>query len=241
MEDGLRVEIERLHKMLDAVHARVYEQGLIIEHQKQEIESLKVVYNDHEIKLNHVLATPSPTRDTNQTPSYKEDLKTGLPELTNNIIKEQSDRQRRSKNIIIKDKRNPNESLIKPSTDPTKAVQTWLTSHGLTQKEITNSCVRVIPNKPIPASDPTPQHGGHTIIITLPGVDNRFTAIGKIKRSIRENTNTNLVFVDADLTPTEASEQYNLRLQRNQLNAERLDKSSHHFGIRNGKVIKITH
>jgi hypothetical protein len=132
MEDGLRMEIEKLHRMLDAVHARIYEQGIIIEQQQQEINTLKAVHNDHETKINHVLATPSPTSNPNQTHSYKDALKSGLPEITSTILKEQSERQKRSKNIIIKDKRSPKESLIQPATDPATAVNTWLTANGLT-------------------------------------------------------------------------------------------------------------
>jgi hypothetical protein len=51
------------------------------------------------------------------------------------------------------------------------------------------------------------------------------------------------VFVDADLTPAEAQEQYDLRLRRNKLNNDRpeADKSNYHFGVRNGKVIKLSH
>jgi hypothetical protein len=51
------------------------------------------------------------------------------------------------------------------------------------------------------------------------------------------------VFIDADLTPAEAQEQYDLRIKRNKLNSERLEseKSTHHYGIRNGKIIKISH
>jgi hypothetical protein len=122
-------------------------------------------------------------------------------------------------------------------------VNTWLLSNGLTAQEIKSSLVRVIPNKPTPATDPSPHYGGHTIIITLPSVENRFIAIGKIKRNIRGKSDSNNLFVDADLTPGEAHELYQLRQTRNQLNGSReeTDKLLHHFGIRNGRVIKITH
>jgi hypothetical protein len=122
-------------------------------------------------------------------------------------------------------------------------VNTWLTSNGLTDQEIKNSSVRVIPNKPSPAVDPSPHYGGHTIIITLPCVENRFITIGKIKKHIRGKSNMTNVFVDADLTPSEANELYQLRKTRNQLNEARQesDKSIYHFGIRNGRVVKISH
>jgi hypothetical protein len=147
------------------------------------------------------------------------------------------------KNIIIKDKRNPAASLIQPSTDPSKAVNSWLIQHGLTLQETRNSSIRVVASRLPPASDPSPHHSGHTIIVTLPHVDNRFIAIGKLKKSIRGTSDTDKVFVDADLTPTEAQEQYELRLTRNKLNSSRTEeeKLSYHFGIRNGKVLKLTH
>jgi hypothetical protein len=243
MADGLRVEIEQLRKMLEQVHFQLHEQGMVIEQQRQEIHSLKAVYNDHETKINHLLVSPPPPAPINQTPSYKAALNTGLPGIASTVIKEQSERQKRMKNIIIKDKRHPKDSLIQPSTDPSKAVHSWLIQHGLTQQETNNLSVRVVANRQTSAPDPTPQYSGHTIIVTLPHVDNRFIVIGKIKRSIRGTADTDKVFVDADLTPTEAQEQYELRLNRNKLNSERTEaeKSVHHFGVRNGKVIKITH
>jgi hypothetical protein len=243
MADGLRVEIERLHKMLEQVHFQLDEQRMVIEEQKQEINSLKAISNEHEIKLIHIMSSPPTTTQAQQTPSYKDALKSGIPEITSTIIKEQSERQRRSKNIIIKDKRHPNESFITPGTDPIKTINAWLVNHGLTQQETKNSSIRIIPNKPTPAPDPSPHYSGHTIIITLPHTENRFIAIGKIKRSIRGNTDTDKVFVDADLTPTEAQEQYELRIKRNKLNLDRLEseKLVHHYGVRNGKIIKIAH
>jgi hypothetical protein len=243
MEDGLRVEIEKLHKMLEAVHARVYEQGIIIEQQKQEIETLKAVHNDHEVKINHIMACPPSTAQTIQAPSYKDALKVGIPQITSTIIKEQSERQKRTKNIIIKDKRHPDDSLIKPATDPTTAVNAWLLSHGLSPQETKNASIRVINNKSTPSPNPSPNYGGHTIIVTLPHVENRFVIIGKIKRCLKGVQGNDSIYVDADLTPAEAQEHYNLRKERNKLNSERsdADNKTHHFGIRNGKIIKISH
>jgi hypothetical protein len=243
MADELRLEIEQLRKMLEQVHFQLHEQGMVIEQQRQEIHSLKAVYNEHETKINHLLVSPPTPAPINQTPSYKEALKTGLPGITSTVIKEQSERQRRMKNIIIKDKRNPKDSLIQPATDPSKAVTSWLIQHGLTLQETKNSSIRVVANRLTPAPDPSPHHSGHTIIVTLPNVENRFIIIGKIKRSIRGTADTDKVFVDADLTPTEAQEHYELRLNRNKLNSARTEaeKSVYHFGVRNGKVIKVTH
>jgi hypothetical protein len=180
---------------------------------------------------------------TKHAPSYRDALKAGIPEITSTIIKEQSERQKRIKNIIIKDKRHPNSSLIKPATDPSSAVNAWLISQGLTQQETKNSSIRVISNKPTPSPDPSHQHGGHTIIVTLPHVENRFLIIGKIKRNLKGNQDNVSLYVDADLTPAEAQEHYHLRSERNKLNMERseVDKTTHHFGIRNGKIIKISH
>jgi hypothetical protein len=216
---------------------------MVIDQQRQEIQSLKAVYNDHENKINHLMVSPPPASPITQPASYKEVLKTGLPEITASILKEQSERQRRAKNIIIKDKRNPKESLIQPATDPTEVVNTWLTSHGLSHKDIHNSSIKVIANKTLPSPDPSPHHEGHTIIVTLPNVDNRLIAIGKIKKCIRSRAPLENIFVDLDLTPAEAQAHHALRIKRNQLNGERSesDKANFHYGIRNGKIIKLSH
>jgi hypothetical protein len=126
--------------MLEAVHARVYEQGLIIEQQKQEIEYLKGSHMAQGHKIDHLMASPLNTMDAQHPPlSYKEALKSGLPEITTSILKEQMERQRRIKNIVIKDKRDPKESFIQPASDPTVSVLTWLTSNGLSKHETSNS------------------------------------------------------------------------------------------------------
>jgi hypothetical protein len=248
MEDGLRVEIEKLHKMLEAVHSRVYEQGLIIERQQQEINSLKAVYNDHEIKITHLQDSPPPTIPTTPvSPSpllYKDVLKAGLPDITSTIFNEQAERTRRSHNIVIKDKRSPNLSLIKPSTDPTTAVKAWLLSHGALPKDMDKALVRVIPIKADTMTEHAPGTRGRTIIVTLPTIENRYVLIGKIKKSIKSRATAadSYVYVDPDLTPLESQEQFTLRKKRNEANASRSDedKSNFYYTIRRGKVIQLS-
>jgi hypothetical protein len=74
-------------------------------------------------------------------------------------------------------------------------------------------------------------------------VENRFVAIGKIKRCIRGDHDMANIYVDADLTPAEAQVNYDLRHRRNTLNTERsdIDQTKFHYGIRNEKIIKIAH
>jgi hypothetical protein len=81
------------------------------------------------------------------------------------------------------------------------------------------------------------------IIVTLPHVENRFTVIGKLKRHLKGVQDNDSIYVDADFTPAEAQEHFHLRTERNNLNSVRsdVDKTTHHFGIRNGKIIKISH
>jgi hypothetical protein len=248
MEDGLRVEIEKLHKMLDAVHARVYEQGLIIEQQQQEINSLKAVYNDHEIKITHLQDSPPPTIPTTAVPltplSYKDVLKAGLPDLTSSIFNEQAERTRRSHNIVIKDKRSPTHSLIQPSTDPSTAVKAWLLSHGALPKDVDKALVRVLPIKADTTNEHVPGSRGRSIIVTLPTIENRYILISQIKKSIKSRAiaTESHVYVDPDLTPSESQEQFKLRKERNEANASRSDedKLKLYYTIRRGKVIKLS-
>jgi hypothetical protein len=244
--EGLRLEIEQLRKMLEQVHFQLHEQGMIIDQQRQEINSLKAVYNDHEVKLNHVMtSTKNPDVPLHPPMSYKEVLKAGLPTLTSSIFNEQAERKRRAHNIVIKDKRISQLSLIQPSRDPTTVVQAWLLAHGATTDDLEKSSVRVVPTK-LAANETTPQTKGHTIIVTLPNVEDRYVLIGKIKRSLRPSASNkneeNHVYIDPDLTPVEAQEQYSLRLERNKLNSSRSEdeKLKYYYHIRRGKVIKVT-
>ena len=67
--------------------------------------------------------------------------------------------------------------------------------------------------------------------------------MAKLKRFARSSPHCESVYIDPDLTPSEAKEQHALRQERNHLNAQRQteDIATHHFGIRSRRVVKILH
>ena len=60
---------------------------------------------------------------------------------------------------------------------------------------------------------------------------------------MRSSTTCDTIYIDPDLTPSEAKEQHGLRQERNRLNAERHDEDirNYHFGIRSGRVVNLQH
>ena len=89
-------------------------------------------------------------------------------------------------------------------------VCTWLSSYGLTPKDLSGLSTRLIPTRP-DLSTPTalyfPSHSrGLTIIDTLPSITDRTQTVAKLKRSVRSSPNCESIYIDPDLTPTEAKE-----------------------------------
>jgi hypothetical protein len=111
-----------------------------------------------------------------------------------------------------------------------------------------NFSVRVIANKSDSMTDHAIGTRGRMIIVTLPKVEDRYVLIGKIKRSLKsaatrsKTTDESQVYVDPDLTPVEAQEQFTLRTERNAANASRSaeDQLKFYYNIRHGKVVKVS-
>ena len=183
--------------------------------------------------------------------SYRDAAAKRLPDLASAVLKEQAERLKRSKSLVIRD-RNPDPPALHHSAGPydheqKESLCTWLSLHGLTPAELTGLSARLIPTRP-DLSNPTaispPSHSrGITIIVTLPSMTDRTQTVAKLKRSVRSSPNGEFVFIDPDLTPTEAKEQQVLRQERNHLNAQRQaeDIATYHFGIRSGRVVKDLH
>jgi hypothetical protein len=236
MDDGIRMELDHLHTTIEQLHRTLYEQRLLIDLQKKEIETLKESHHLYEAKLikideKVVKACNSIPQSPPIAPSYKDALKTGIPNITTSIIKEQEERKRRNKNLIIKDKDN-----IIPVDD----VLPLLTSLGATNKDLTDATIRVISHK-LPISSQNKATTWKSIIVTLPNIIDRYTIIAKLGNELRTSIFPKTISIGPDYTPSEAKEQYDLRNERNSLNKSRNEEDQviFYYGIRRGKVVKI--
>jgi hypothetical protein len=241
IDDGIRSELDHLHATVEQLHRTLYEQKLLIDLQKKEIDSLKESHYAHVeklIKLDEELNLPPESLPPQVSNSYKDVLKSDLPDIANTIIKEQDDRKRRIKNIIIKD----NGDTIIKSNNPMEDILPFLTSLGANREDLTDIAVRVIINKPITSSSRTTPAARKSIIVTLPNIGDRYTIIAKLRKSLRNSIDPSSIYIDPDYTPSEAKDQFDLRTERNRLNSLRKDedKDKFYFGIRRGRVVKVT-
>jgi hypothetical protein len=238
--DDIRSELDHLHATVEQLHRTLYEQRIIIDLQNKEINSLKESHNAHVEKLNKLdeeLNLPPEPLPPQAPNSYKDILKTGLPDIANTIIKEQHERKRREKSLIIKDKGN----IIVKSQNAVEDVRPFLTSLGATPEDLNGIAVRIVINRPLTSNNPAPIATGKSIILTLPTIGDRHTLISKLRQSLRKSMPSSSLYIDPDLTPSEAKDQYDLRLERNKLNQSRnnKDKETFYYGIRRDKVVKI--
>ena len=235
---SLLQRINALEIYVAAQDQRIHQLEAIIEqtnfpHQPREADP---IIREIQEKLRTIEATP--------IASYRDIAAKGIPNLASAVIKEQTERQKRSKSIIIRDNNEGSNAISQSPTTLLQDISTWLGTHGLTPDDTTGLSARLIPRKPnlsthTAASSPV----GATIIVTLPSIADRLPIIGKLKRSVRSTPSCNSIYVDPDLTPAEAKAQQALRQERNRLNAARMDEdmTTYHFGIRSGRVVKLQH
>ena len=235
---SLLQRINALEIYVAAQDQRIHRLEAIIEqsnfpHQPREADP---IIREIQEKLRTIEATP--------IASYRDIAAKGIPNLASAVIKEQTERLKRSKSIIIRDNNEGSNAISQSPATLLQDISTWLGTHGLTPDDTAGLSARLIPRKPnlsthTAASPPV----GATIIVTLPSITDRLPIIAKLKRSVRSTPSCNSIYVDPDLTPAEAKAQQALRQERNRLNAARMDEdiTTYHFGIRSGRVVKLQH
>jgi hypothetical protein len=250
MADSLRVEIAQLRSIVEKQDKELERQSLLLRDQRQEIDALKNICGIHDRHLQdidtHLKSTPStPPISPTPPPTYKAALQQSIPDLTSSIIKEQLERSKRLKNIVIRE-RNASEStsILATLKNPTADTVSWLRGLGASPEETANITVRVAPSRPMPTPTPpsrTIPSTNSTLIVSLPNLVDRNIFLAKLKKSLRNRSQEPSIFIDPDFTPSEAKEQYSLRQERNRLNCSRSveEKTTFYFGIRGNKVIKI--
>jgi hypothetical protein len=172
--------------------------------------------------------------------SYRDATAKKLPDLASAVIKEQAERLKRSKSIVIRDYSTAPQCVVQSLDHPQDDISNWLQSHGLSPDDTVGMVARIIP----PRTNLLPsQPDKVTIVITLPSIDDRNAILATLKRSVRNSPNCKAIYVDQDLTPAEAKEQQSLRMERNRLNLDRPaeESGSYHYGIRSGRVVKLLH
>jgi hypothetical protein len=257
MMDSLRVEIANLKSILDKQDHELRRQCLIIQTQGEEIHALKCICSSNERQIHEIdahlksvpLVQPPPVQPSQPSQPYKEALQKSIPEITSSIIREQDDRSKRVKNIVIRERGATTTTSILSRHASSSEICSWLQGLGASTEDTSKLSIRVIPARvpTTPTTPPTPVTSNIlptpncTLIVTLPQMTNRTALLTKLKRNIRGLSDSLSIFIDPDLTPTEAKEQFNLRSERNRLNGTRSanDKTSFHYGIRGNKVIKI--
>jgi len=193
------------------------------------------IIKDIQAKIRNIEATPKP--------SYRDAAAKGIPDLASAVIKEQAERLKRSKSIVIRVNSAGPLSILQSPDSLRQDVSSWLITHGLKPEDTDGLSARLIPRKTTTKiSDQSPSPGA-TVVVSLPSITDRIPIIALLKRSVRTSPASDTIYIDPDLTPAEAKEQHCLRQERNRLNAERRDEdtSSFHFGIRSGRVVKLQH
>jgi uncharacterized protein YnzC (UPF0291/DUF896 family) len=241
-------EAQTLQSLLDRINAL----EIYVTAQDQRISYLEAeLQQANNPSLHHTTAADPIIQDlqakiksieaTTPKASYRDATAKGIPDLASAVIKEQAERSKRSKTIVIRDN---NEAISQSPATLLQDITTWLGTHGLSPDDTAGLSARLIPRKPSPSTlTAAPSSAGITIIVTLPSIIDRLPIIAKLKRSVRSTPSCHSIYVDPDLTPAEAKEQQALRQERNRLNAERNDEDirNYHFGIRSGRVVKLQH
>jgi hypothetical protein len=192
------------------------------------------IIKDIQEKIRHIESTPKT--------SYRDAAAKGIPELASAVIKEQAERSKRSKSIVIRVNNAGPQSILQSPDSLRQDVSNWLTTHGIKPEDMDGLSARLIPRKPTTTLSDQSPYPGATVVVTLPSITDRIPIIALLKRSVRSSP-TSDIYIDPDLTPAEAKEQHRLRQERNRMNAERRDEDtrSFHFGIRSGRVVKVQH
>jgi len=192
------------------------------------------IIKDIQAKIRNIEATPKT--------SYRDAAAKGIPDLASAVIKEQAERLKRSKSIVIRVNNAGSQSILQSPDSLRQDVSSWLSTHGIKSEDMDGLSARLIPRKTTVMSDQSSPSGA-TVVVTLPSISDRIPIIAHLKRSVRSSPASDTVFIDPDLTPAEAKEQHGLRQERNRLNAERRDEDirSFLFGIRSGRVVKLQH
>jgi len=192
------------------------------------------IIKDIQEKIRNIEATPKT--------SYRDAAAKGIPDLASAVIKEQSERLKRAKSIVIRVANAGPQSILQSPDSLRQDISGWLSAHGINPDDMAGLSARLINRKPSTSSAQSPPAGA-TVVVTLPSITDRIPIIAHLKRSVRSKTSSDTIYIDPDLTPAEAKEQHGLRLHRNRMNSERSDDDivAHHFGIRSGRVVKLLH
>jgi hypothetical protein len=195
------------------------------------------IIKDIQDKIRNIEATPKT--------SYRDAAAKGIPDLASAVIKEQSERLKRAKSIVIRVANAGPQSILQSPDSLRQDISRWLSAHGINPDDMAGLSARLINRKPSTSSTSSAQSPptGATVVVTLPSITDRIPIIAHLKRSVRSKTTSDTIYIDPDLTPAEAKEQHGLRLHRNRMNSERSDDdiAAHHFGIRSGRVVKLLH
>jgi uncharacterized coiled-coil protein SlyX len=237
-----------MHSLLQRINAL----EIYVSAQDQRIHQLEAIIEKTNFPHNPHEADPiireiqEKLRNIETTPiaSYRDIAAKGIPNLASAVIKEQDERLKRSKSLVIRDNNEGPNAISQSPTTLLHDISTWLGTHGLTPDDTAGLSARLITRKPNPSTHTAASSpNGATIIVTLPSITDRLPIIAKLKRSVRSTPSCNSIYVDPDLTPAEAKAQQALRQERNRLNAARMDEdiATYHFGIRSGRVVKIQH
>jgi hypothetical protein len=181
--------------------------------------------------------------EANPKPSYRDAAAKGIPDLASAVIKEQAERLKRCKSLVIRDNSTALNRVVQTLETSQADISNWLHSHGLTPADTDGMTTRTIQKTNVTSSSTAAQTNGTIVIVTLPTIIDRISILTKIKKSIRTSPTCASVYVDPDLTPSEAKEQQVLRQERNRLNSERSaeEVANYHYGIRSGRVVKLSH
>ena len=198
------------------------------------------IIKDIQEKIRNIEATPKT--------SYRDAAAKGIPDLASAVIKEQSERLKRAKSIVIRVANAGPQSILQSPDSLRQDISRWLSAHGINPDDMAGLSARLINRKPSTSSTSSTSSAqspstGATVVVTLPSITDRIPIIAHLKRSVRSLPTGDTIYIDPDLTPAEAKEQHGLRLHRNRMNSERSEEdiAAHHFGIRSGRVVKLQH
>jgi hypothetical protein len=246
-DDNSATGISDLVLEVQALTKKVADQDKLIKLLQETVSNLQLTSSTNNIRRDDPVIKEIQAQIQATGPkTYRESLVDNVPELTNKICKEQSERIKRSRNIVIRD-RAPNSptSVIKSMETTDADIKTFLHDLGVPSEQTAYLTARTIVPKSIASTSAnTTASSSNTnsslTIVTLPHLTDRTQLLIHLKKAILRNPNYSYIYVDYDYTPTESLLQQQLRLKRNQLNhRSENDVQKFYYAIRNDTVVQI--
>jgi hypothetical protein len=248
-DDNSATGISDLVLEVQALTKKVADQDKLIKLLQETVSNLQLTSSTNNIRRDDPVIKEIQAQIQATGPkTFREALVDNVPELTNKICKEQSERIKRSRNIVIRD-RAPNSptSVIKSKETTETDIKKFLHDLGVQSEHTDYLTARTIVPKPITSTSAnttasSSNNNSSLTIVTLPHLPDRTQLLIHLKKGILRNPNYSFIYVDYDYTPTESLIQQQLRLKRNQLNSQRSenDVQKFYYAIRNDAVVQIS-